>query len=427
MEPGRRSELTAGEGGESMRSVVDTARDALTGKVVAGMSSLVHESETHTRMVFEQAVPVSVAGLARTASTEAGARALLQSFQRADHALLEPRDLGRTVADPLAAEQVASSGEGLTGRLFGNKLDAVVDDLAAGGGVSRSAASRLLGLATPLVMGIVGKTAVIRNLDPLGLARFLGEQLRLAGGTIPGHLPGVLSLSPALAGAGGAHFSQHPQRMVEIPHERSGRSILPWLVVGLAVLAVVLWLAGRGRRPHEGVTASRPVPTGTMAPPPAPALTTSAPAAPPTIPPATPQPVPAITAGDGVATFTRALETSEPLPARFTVPALAFEHNSAGIEPSSAGVLDQVAGVLLDHPRAKLRIEGYTDASGTADGNLTLSQQRAESVRAYIADQGVSSDRLEAIGFGATRPVADEDSPAGRAQNRRIELVVLER
>src|SRR6185436_5812833 len=220
-----------------MNSVMDTAREALTGNNVVGrMSSLLNESESGTRQVLEKAVPVSVAGLASTASTEAGAQVLLQTFKHGDYDQIDPGDLGKTVLDTNTAERVMSSSEGTMGRLFGNKLGGIVDGLAGEGGVSRSSASKLLGLAMPLVMGIVGKTVTSRQMDARGLSGFLGEQVRLAGSAIPGRLSGMFGLTPALTG-GPRMVTEHPERMVEIPRQGGRRSFLPWLVAGLVLLA----------------------------------------------------------------------------------------------------------------------------------------------------------------------------------------------
>ncbi len=90
-------------------------------------------------------------------------------------------------------------------------------------------------------------------------------------------------------------------------------------------------------------------------------------------------------------------------------------------------LLQQVARLLRAHPEiAKLRIEGHTDARGDAKKNVDLSQRRAGTVRQFLVDAGISADRLEAEGFGPSRPVAENKTEAGREQNRRVEFVVVE-
>ena len=101
-----------------------------------------------------------------------------------------------------------------------------------------------------------------------------------------------------------------------------------------------------------------------------------------------------------------------------------FESSSDILTIESLDVLDSIADVLVNHPDIPIRIEGHTDASGTKQDNLILSQLRANSVRDYLVDRGVSIYRLKAYGFGEGVPISDNSTPDGRADNRRIEFNV---
>lgn len=102
-----------------------------------------------------------------------------------------------------------------------------------------------------------------------------------------------------------------------------------------------------------------------------------------------------------------------------------FDTAKSNIQPRSFGLLDQVARVLTEHPEvAKVTVEGHTDSRGPADFNRALSQSRSESVKAYLVKKGVAAERLDAKGYGPDRPVADNATPAGREQNRRVEFVI---
>lgn len=100
-----------------------------------------------------------------------------------------------------------------------------------------------------------------------------------------------------------------------------------------------------------------------------------------------------------------------------------FDTAKATIRPESTGVLDQAASMLREAASMKAEIGGHTDNVGDAAANLALSEQRAASVRQALIERGVAAERLTAKGYGATAPVADNRSEAGRAQNRRVELV----
>ncbi len=105
-----------------------------------------------------------------------------------------------------------------------------------------------------------------------------------------------------------------------------------------------------------------------------------------------------------------------------------FQTNRATIKPVSFAVLNQVGDVLKRHPYIKkVRVEGHTDSQGKDRYNLKLSQSRAESVRKYLIAQGVEPERLEAVGYGETRPIEDNRTADGRANNRRVEFTITEK
>jgi outer membrane protein OmpA-like peptidoglycan-associated protein len=87
--------------------------------------------------------------------------------------------------------------------------------------------------------------------------------------------------------------------------------------------------------------------------------------------------------------------------------------------------LDRLAALLREHPKLKVRIEGHTDALGAAGVNLVLSQARAEAVKRALVERGVVADRIEAVGLGEARPLADGGVPAADRRNRRIEVYLL--
>jgi outer membrane protein OmpA-like peptidoglycan-associated protein len=93
--------------------------------------------------------------------------------------------------------------------------------------------------------------------------------------------------------------------------------------------------------------------------------------------------------------------------------------------PDSFPLLDQVVQVLEDYSTMRISIEGHTDNVGKEAANLTLSQHRAEAVRDYLVAKGISPARLEAVGFGQTKPIASNKTPRGKGQNRRTELRIL--
>jgi outer membrane protein OmpA-like peptidoglycan-associated protein len=99
-----------------------------------------------------------------------------------------------------------------------------------------------------------------------------------------------------------------------------------------------------------------------------------------------------------------------------------FDTNSYAIKPSFAPVLDQVAQTLQQNPEVIAQVVGHTDSTGQPAYNQTLSVNRAQSVVNYLSQRGVAPQRLSAEGRGDTQPIADNNTEAGRAQNRRVEI-----
>ncbi len=95
--------------------------------------------------------------------------------------------------------------------------------------------------------------------------------------------------------------------------------------------------------------------------------------------------------------------------------------------PDSFPLLNQVAQVLNDYPKMRVSIEGHTDTVGGEAMNMKLSQRRAEAVRDYLVAKGISPERLGAVGFGPTKPVASNKTTKGKAQNRRTEFRIVAR
>jgi OOP family OmpA-OmpF porin len=102
-----------------------------------------------------------------------------------------------------------------------------------------------------------------------------------------------------------------------------------------------------------------------------------------------------------------------------------FANGKAELTASSTPVLQEIAAALKASPQLKAEIQGHTDSKGSLSLNERLSQQRADAVRNYLIDQGITPERLSAKGYGPHKPIASNDNAEGRAQNRRVELKPL--
>ena len=102
-----------------------------------------------------------------------------------------------------------------------------------------------------------------------------------------------------------------------------------------------------------------------------------------------------------------------------------FALNSAQLNPKFDPVLDKVAATLVEYNQTMIQVAGHTDSTGSHEYNMKLSEERAMSVKNYLAGRGVPAKRMVTVGAGPDYPVASNDTPEGRAENRRVEITIV--
>jgi len=125
------------------------------------------------------------------------------------------------------------------------------------------------------------------------------------------------------------------------------------------------------------------------------------------------------------AAFAQVARTEEtPRGLMISLPDILFDSGKSTLRPAARETLSQIAGILLVVPEYRISVEGHTDNVGRPQANLKLSIERAEAVRDYLAKAHVSPALITTRGFGETRPIASNATPAGRQQNRRVEIII---
>jgi outer membrane protein OmpA-like peptidoglycan-associated protein len=146
-------------------------------------------------------------------------------------------------------------------------------------------------------------------------------------------------------------------------------------------------------------------------------------------PPAPPAPSVAPAAPLGLSSLAAELggrETERGVLLDLTDSDLSFPIGKAILPDRDFPVLDRLAALLVQHQTLTARIEGHTDSAGRDEVNLALSQERADAVKQALVERGAGAQRIEAVGYGETRPIADNGTRAGRDRNRRIEVYLIE-
>ena len=194
-----------------------------------------------------------------------------------------------------------------------------------------------------------------------------------------------------------------PPRHIHI--ERKKTNWLAWLLLALGLLALLFALSRCGHRDTVATTTTSNTSTVVAETPNAPKAA-------------------ALAGTSGLAGF---LGGTEATPRTFTFDTLNFETGKSDIRAADAADVNDVAATLARFPNARIRIAGYADTRGTEAANVALGKARADSVKAALVAKGIAGDRIETATGGESDPVDTNATAAGRAENRRTELVVTQR
>jgi outer membrane protein OmpA-like peptidoglycan-associated protein len=195
--------------------------------------------------------------------------------------------------------------------------------------------------------------------------------------------------------------------------KKKGINWLPWILLGLGLLALLFALSRCGRD-DKAVVAPVAGDNATVAQAPAEVVATT-----PTAGSST-----ALVGTSGLGTY---LAGAEATPRTFTFEKLNFDTAKSDIRAADAAEVNEVAATLAKYPTAKIRIAGYADARGTEPANMQLGKARAESVKSALVAKGVDAGRIETVSGGENDPVDSNATAGGRFENRRTELVVTAR
>jgi outer membrane protein OmpA-like peptidoglycan-associated protein len=357
----------------------------------------------NTKAGLAAAIPTLLMSLINKGSTQDGAQGLLNMVQQGGYASGVSGNFVDRLQDGRSAESLLRGGTDIAQGLFGGRFNSVTEKLGVSTGMNSSSMSKTLALVAPLVMGVLGNMINKNGMNASGLSSFLGQQKSLLSGFIP---PGLF---------GDEKITEIGERHIQSAQKSSRK----WLPLALGALFLILggsWLM-RNRTPTH--VAEHPVPRETVS------GTTQA------IQPPAQQQAPVVAPGkmastDQISSFLASGAQGE-MPKRFRFEKLTFGSGSATITPDSKTELNQIATALKDHPSAKVRVEGFTDDTGPATANKALSSRRALTVKEQLISLGIEADRIVAAGFGEESPIASNNTEDGRRQNRRTELVVVQK
>jgi outer membrane protein OmpA-like peptidoglycan-associated protein len=391
------------------QSILDSITRSITPDTVSRVASFLGESPGAVSSGLGATVPALLVGLLDKTRDPTEQRALLDLVR-------DPANDGSALREPVTLVNSLAGGSSLGSlasrfltQLFGNRSAAVTDLIAQTAGVQRSSASSLLAMAAPLLLGVLRERVRNEGLDAGGLTNLLGAERDRIVAAAPAGLASALGL-PNLRNLGTS------AERVAAAAPRANR----WIPIAIA-LAVLLGLWGLLRRetPPRVAEAPRtaPLPAVTAPPPSAPTFRRTL---------VTGYQLDVANTGVERQLIVFLDDANRPLDDQswFDFDRLLFETDSAVLKPESRAQLRDVAEILKAYPSVTVKVGGYTDNTGDPAANLQLSQARASSVVAELVALGIPAERLAAEGYGENHPVASNDTESGRAQNRRIALLV---
>jgi len=395
-------------------AIVDSIMNLLTRQVTTSLADRLGASPAAVQTGIGTSVAALLAGIANRAGDSSFVSQVFNLVKSSN-----TQDILKTLPN-LASGAGASSpatqqGLKLSSLLLGDQQSSIENFIGRQSGLTADAGRDLMSLAAPLTAGFLGQQIRDTGLTSSSFANMIRSEAFKIQGFLPAGLPNLLSAVSIPAVLGTAKATDG---------EGGGRKLILTLI-GLLLLALIAWLASRGCNksepapapPAEAVTpASAPVPAS------APGLlgefiTRK-------LPDGTELNIPRLGIENKLLDFIE--DHSRPVNKTtwFDFDRLTFDTGKATLQNSSAEQLQNIAAILKAYPNVKVKIGGYTDNTGNKEANLKLSQDRASNVMRELVQRGIDPSRLEAEGYGEDHPVADNSTPEGRQQNRRISLRV---
>jgi OOP family OmpA-OmpF porin len=373
---------------------VEGFRSLITTDVVSKASVAFGESESAVTKGLSAAVPALFGVLASKASDRSFMSRIVDMVKDPVAETSAAGNVSQILNTGESTGTSTSLGNRFMSALFGGNTESIGRALSSYAGVRPSTGASMLGLAAPLALGYLGRTVRSESLDATSLSTMLLVQKNRILGLIPRSILNIVGITPLLANTATTIRTSEPAVRTS--------SGWMWFLAGLlGVLAIWGLYSSYGRRDADYM--SRTLPGGAQL-----------------------QYVRTGVEGKLLSFIEDPTMTVEK-DAWFDFDRLLFETDSARIQPESRAQLGNIASILRAYPNVHIKVGGYTDNSGDSQANLKLSQDRATSVVQELLTMGISPDRLSAEGYGEDHPAADNSSVAGRAQNRRVAIRVVQK
>lgn len=393
-------------------NLLDLVKGQLSDTFLSKAAGFLGEDSSTTSKAMGLILPSVLGGMANKAADANGATQLFDLMKSQDNSSDIFGSLGTLLGGGSATQGLMDSGGGIVNSLFGNKTSGIASVIASAVGMKSGSASSLMSIAAPILMNVISQK-LGGGATSSSLVSLLGSQLPfLKNAGLPSALTSALGLTNL-----NLNTPSVPAAKVETEEGGFGK-FLPWLLVVAAGLAAFYLFKTCNVKTPETPQVAMAQPTAPVAP-------------------AVVEKVKKLTLPSGdievkAGSFLDKLYAEITDPKADLTKALTFDNvnfatSSAQLTDGSKAQLDDLTKIMKAFPKVDVKIEGHTDNVGNEAANLMLSKSRAASVKTYLVGHGVAESRIATNGFGSTKPVADNATAEGKAQNRRIEAFVTKK
>ena len=437
-------------------NLLETLKSKLGYALAEHSANFFGEEQANTGKAVDGTFAAILAGMIQRVSYDKGAKDLHKILKKESYRDYDIEDI--FTRSPQTVNGLVNRGQHFLPSIYPGKLREATNSVAADSGVKKVTSSKMMKICAPMLLSTLAKEVQEGNLDINGMKSLLNAQKSAVESGVPKGFIEEAELSAFGWTKKEVVVEEKPKKVKKEKKEKvvkeavvekaaekkipvtdavapvgqaasSGFSFLKWAIPFLLILLGLWYLLTRvmgcgAVTDKVATTVAAPVEKVTEVVKEAPAAITNvfgkvnnaAMGALNSIKFA------AGSAGDQMMSFIKGGASGD---GRFRFNNLNFASGSAVIDGESGLEVDNLSAILKAYEDVKVSIEGYTDSKGNPDSNVTLSQQRAEAVRTRLIAAGIADSRITTQGFGAANPVADNETAEGRAQNRRIEVVIV--
>lgn len=444
--------------------ILDYAKELLGGTFAEKSAGQLGENADNVKTAITAIVPTIFGGIANKISNEPSFLSTLISEAKnifSNHSL---SDLSGLVGKDAKTAEGTQTGSFLYD-VFGGGLHNIIEKVAGFAGIKNDSARKLFDTAQVASLGSIGKNITEADNNPDSVAAFFSQNKAAFLSAIPaslgfGTLLSGVHTAAAPAEPATAHHAHSDDTYHHPPHpdkSKGNKSFMTPLILTIIGLGLLIWLfkgCWGNEKEHDGVVGSHEDTTATLSAPVPDVATgavTGSETGAGTLDTATGNYIyntgdqitiklPNNTTIEGVGENSTEnklfqflndenaqVDSADKTKGWISFDRLYFESSSSQLTEDSKTQLNNVATILKAFPDAAIKLGGYTDNSGNADANLELSGQRANTAKTQLVEGGIDQSRVTAEGYGQEHPLASNETPEGKAQNRRIDLRVTKK